>query len=33
MESQDLAEIANSPENSRIRAGIWGDFVDWTCEP
>lgn len=24
-----LAEYANSPENSRIRAEIWGDFVNW----
>lgn len=29
MESKDLAEIANSAENSRIRAEIWGDFVNW----
>lgn len=24
-----MAEIANSAENSRIRAEIWGDFVGW----
>ncbi|KKS03686.1 MAG: hypothetical protein UU56_C0017G0021 [Candidatus Curtissbacteria bacterium GW2011_GWA2_41_24] len=24
-----MAEIATSPENSRIRAEIWGDFVGW----
>jgi len=29
MESKDLAEIAASEENSRIRAEIWGDFVGW----
>lgn len=29
MENRDLAEIANSSENSRIRAEIWGDFVGW----
>lgn len=29
MEMQNLEEIANSAENSRIRAEIWGDFVDW----
>lgn len=27
--NKDLAEIANSAENSRIRAEIWGDFVNW----
>ena len=29
MNTSDLETIANSKENSRIRAEIWGDFVDW----
>lgn len=29
METSELAEYAESEENSRIRAEIWGDFVGW----
>lgn len=29
MEAKDLAQIADTPENSRIRAELWGDFVGW----
>lgn len=29
METSELSKIAESEENSRIRAEIWGDFVGW----
>ncbi len=29
METSELAKFAESEENSRIRAEIWGDFVGW----
>ncbi len=29
METSELAKFADSEENSRIRAEIWGDFVGW----